>query len=75
MRVVHQEDVELTKERAEEFYAEHKGKPFFDNLVEFMTSGPLKAMVLSAKADAVAKWREVIGPTSTDTAKESAPER
>lgn len=39
----------LTKEQAEGFYAEHKGRPFFDGLVEFMTSGPIMVQVLEGE--------------------------
>lgn len=64
--------VKLTKERAADFYAEHKGKPFFDNLVAFMSSGPLIALVL-AKMDAIVAWRALMGPTNSLTAKETEP--
>jgi len=58
MRMVH-----MTKEQAEGFYAEHKGKPFFDNLCDFMTSDSTIVMVLE-RSDAVAHWRKVIGSTN-----------
>jgi nucleoside-diphosphate kinase len=53
----------LTKSQCEEFYAEHKGKPFFDELVAFMTSGPVLLAVLSGE-NAVAKNREIMGATN-----------
>lgn len=56
-RVMH-----LTKDQAGEFYAVHKGRPFYGELVEFMTSGPCMPMVLE-KADAVAELRTAIGAT------------
>lgn len=56
----------LTKEQAEAFYAIHKGKPFFDNLVQFMSSGPIVVMVLEGP-NAIAKNREIMG--ATDPAK------
>jgi nucleoside-diphosphate kinase len=56
-RVMH-----LTREQAGEFYAVHKGRPFYGELVEFMTSGPCMPMVLE-KADAVAALRTAIGAT------------
>lgn len=62
----------LTKQRAGEFYAEHKGKPFFGKLVEFMTSGPIYAMVLG-KANAIKDWRALMGPTNSNNAKKEAP--
>lgn len=56
-RVVH-----MSKEQAGEFYAVHKGRPFYDELVAFMTSDPCMPMVLE-KADAVAALRTAIGAT------------
>lgn len=58
--------VVLTKKKCEEFYAEHKARPFFGELVSFMTSGPVLLMVLSGE-NAVAKNREIMG--ATDPAK------
>jgi nucleoside-diphosphate kinase len=52
----------LTREQCQEFYAEHLGKPFFNDLVEFMTSGPVVLTCLE-REDAVATLREVIGAT------------
>ncbi len=62
----------FTKATAEEFYGEHRGKPFFDNLVSFITSDVVVGMELVAE-NAIEKWRQVIGPTSTDAAKREAP--
>ena len=53
----------LTREIAERHYAEHDGKPFFDELVEFITSGPLVAMVLEGES-AVEAARQLIGATN-----------
>ena len=53
---------QLQREEAQSFYAEHQGKPFFNDLVEFMTSGPVMLTVLE-RDNAVAKLREVIGAT------------
>src|SRR5579863_6793856 len=53
----------LTRETAERHYAEHDGKPFFGELVEFITSGPLVAMVLEGDS-AVEAARQVIGATN-----------
>jgi len=53
---------QLQREEAQTFYAEHQGKPFFHDLVEFMTSGPVMLTVLE-REDAVAKLRETIGAT------------
>lgn len=52
----------LNRAQAEAFYAVHQGRPFFDELVEFMTSGPVIPMVLEA-ANAVVRLRETIGAT------------
>ncbi len=52
----------LTREKAEEFYSVHKGKPFFESLIEFMTSGPIIAMVLEGDK-AISVVRLMIGPT------------
>jgi len=65
-RVIAIKMVKLSKEQAEGFYAVHKGQPFYDGLVEFMTSGPSVAMILK-KENAVAGLRKLIG--STDPAK------
>ena len=57
----------LTRAEAEAFYAVHKDKPFFGEVIDFMTSGPLVAMVLE-KEDAVASWRRVMGATNPEEA-------
>ena len=62
----------LRREDAEAFYAEHKGKPFFENLVNFMTSGPVIGMELVGKG-AISLWRTLLGPTNSLKAKEEAP--
>ena len=59
----------LTREEAEGFYAVHKERPFFADLVKFMTSGPVMIQVLEGE-DAVAKNRELMGATNP---KEAAP--
>lgn len=61
--------IRLTKPQAQAFYAVHKGKPFYDDLVEFMTSGPVVAMILS-KRNAVEEFRKLIGETDPSKAKE-----
>ena len=64
MRMLH-----LTKEKAEAFYDIHKERPFFAELVEFMTSGPIVVQVLEGE-NAVMKNRDVMGATNPDEAKE-----
>ena len=56
----------LTKSEAEGFYAVHKGRPFFNDLTAFMSSGKIFALVLEADG-AITKWRDVMG--ATDPAK------
>ncbi|MBN3263097.1 nucleoside-diphosphate kinase [Pectobacterium brasiliense] len=53
----------LSREQAEGFYAEHKGKPFFDGLVEFMMSGPIMVQVLESE-NAVQRNRDIMGATN-----------
>lgn len=57
---------QLTKKEAEGFYAVHRGKPFFDGLTDFMSSGPVVLMVLESSA-AIREWRDLMG--ATDPAK------
>jgi nucleoside-diphosphate kinase len=63
-RVIH-----MTKAEAGAFYAVHRGRPFYDELVEFMSSGPCMPMVLE-KDDAVAAYRSAIGATDPAEAAE-----
>jgi nucleoside-diphosphate kinase len=63
-RVLH-----LSKAQAGEFYAVHRGRPFYDELVEFMSSGPCMPMILE-RDDAVATLRNVIGATDPAQAAE-----
>jgi len=58
--------VRLTKPQAESFYSIHKGKPFFEGLIDFMTSGPVVVMILRHE-NAVEQFRKLIG--STDPSK------
>ena len=57
------------KEKAEGFYIEHKDRPFFSSLVNFMTSGPVVLMALEGE-NAVAKNREIMGATNPEEAAE-----
>ena len=61
-KVLGMKQIRLTKEEASAFYAVHKGRPFYDGLVEFMTSGPCVPVALE-KEDAVADYRALIGAT------------
>lgn len=69
LRIVAQRRLRLTRAQAEQFYAVHKGRPFFDSLCAFMCSGPVVAQVLEGE-NAIAKNREVMG--ATDPAKAAA---
>ena len=65
-QIVAIKSVQLSRTEAEGFYVVHRERPFFKELVEFMSSGKSVAMVLEAEA-AIAKWRETMG--ATDPAK------
>ena len=67
--IVAQKRIKLTKEKAEGFYAVHKEKPFFNDLIEYMTSGPVIVQVLEGE-NAVAKYRELMGATNPAEAEE-----
>ncbi|HZL30122.1 MAG TPA: nucleoside-diphosphate kinase [Pseudolabrys sp.] len=66
LRIVAQKRVRITRAQAEEFYGVHKARPFFGELVDFMTSGPVVVQVLEGD-NAIAKYRDVMG--ATDPAK------
>jgi len=68
LRIVAQKRVKWTKAQAQEFYAEHKERPFFKELVTFMTSEPIVLQVLEGEG-AVAKYREIMGATDPGEAK------
>ncbi|MCK8782984.1 nucleoside-diphosphate kinase [Roseomonas sp. NAR14] len=63
LRIVAQKRIKLTKEQAEGFYAVHKERPFFNDLVAFMITGPVVVQVLEGEG-AVAKNREIMGATN-----------
>jgi len=69
LRVVASKRIHMTKEQAEGFYAVHKERPFFNDLVNFMISGPVVVQVLDGE-NAVAKNREVMGATNPENADE-----
>ena len=69
LRIVAQKRIQMTKAQAETFYAVHSARPFFGELVEFMTSGPVVVQVLEGE-DAIAKYREVMGATNPANAAE-----
>lgn len=67
LRVVAAKRVWMSRKQAEGFYAVHKGKPFYDELVEFMSSAPTIVQVLEGE-NAIAKNREVMGATNPEKA-------
>jgi nucleoside-diphosphate kinase len=67
LRIVAARMLQMSLEQASAFYAEHQGKPFFDELVGFMTSGPVLVMALEGE-DAIAKNRELMGATNPEKA-------
>jgi nucleoside-diphosphate kinase len=69
LRIVGQKRVKLAQAQAQEFYAEHKERPFFGELVTFMTSEPVVIQVLEGD-NAIAKYREVMGATDPAQAAE-----
>jgi nucleoside-diphosphate kinase len=66
LRIVAQKRIRITREQAETFYAVHRERPFFNELVDFMISGPVVVQVLEGE-NAIARYREVMG--ATDPAK------
>jgi nucleoside-diphosphate kinase len=66
LRIVAQKRVRISKEQAETFYGVHRERPFFGELVSFMTSGPVVVQVLEGD-NAIAKYRDIMG--ATDPAK------
>ncbi len=69
LRIVAQKRIQLSRRQAKEFYLVHKDRPFYDELVEYMVSGPVVVQVLEGK-NAVLRNREIMG--ATDPAKAAA---
>jgi nucleoside-diphosphate kinase len=69
LRIVGQRRIRMTRAQAEQFYGEHKERPFFGELVEFMTSAPVVIQVLEGE-NAILKHREVMGATNPANAAE-----
>jgi len=67
LTIVAQKRIKLSKEKAEGFYAIHKNKPFFGDLIEYMTSGPVIVQVLEGD-NAVEKYRKIMGATNPENA-------
>jgi nucleoside-diphosphate kinase len=69
LRIVAQKRIHMTTQQAQTFYAVHKERPFFGELVEFMTSGPVVVQVLEGE-NAIAQYRDVMGATNPANAAE-----
>ena len=67
LRIIAQKRIRLSREQAEGFYGVHKERPFFNDLVTFMISGPVVVQVLEGE-DAIAKYRTVMGATNPEQA-------
>jgi nucleoside-diphosphate kinase len=67
LRIIAQKRIRLSREQAEGFYGVHKERPFFNDLVSFMLSGPVVVQALEGE-DAIAKYREVMGATNPEDA-------
>ena len=68
-KIIAMKMIHLSKKQAEGFYAVHRGKPFFESLTDFMSSGPTVVMVLEGK-DIIARYRELMGATNYKEAAE-----
>lgn len=62
-RIVGMKLLQIPREMAERHYGEHEGKPFYQGLVDFITSGPVVAMVVEGE-NAIAEWRKMMGATN-----------
>tara|TARA_Y100001970_G_scaffold48479_1_gene61415 strand:- start:3630 stop:4046 length:417 start_codon:yes stop_codon:yes gene_type:complete len=69
LRIIAQKRIKLSLEQAEEFYSIHNQKPFFRDLIDYMTSGPVVVQVLSGE-NCVEKYRSVMGATNPDDAQD-----
>ena len=70
LKILKEKELQLSKEEAQQFYAIHSDKPFYNELCEFMTSGPIIAQMLEG-VNAVELYRKVIGATDPDEADEN----
>lgn len=69
IKIIQMKMLKLTSSMAEEFYNIHKGKPFYEKLISYMTSGPVVLMVLEGN-DVVKRYRDLMGKTNPDEAEE-----
>jgi len=68
LKIIAQKRILLSKEQAEDFYGVHKERPFFLDLVNFITSGPIVVQILEGE-DAISKYRGIMGATNPNEAK------
>jgi len=69
LRIIASKKMYLTKTQAETFYGVHKERPFFNSLVDYMTSGPVQVQVLEGR-DSVSNYRKIMGATNPEQAEE-----
>ena len=69
IRIIAQKRIQMTPAQAGQFYAEHQGKPFYDGLVEMMSSGPIVVQVLQGE-DVIKRYRALMGATNPANAEE-----
>ena len=69
IKIIAQKRIKLSKEQAGEFYKIHEDKPFFNDLIEYMTSGPVIVQVLQ-RDNVIEKYREIMGATNPEKANE-----
>ena len=72
-KILAHKEIKLSREKAEQFYGEHKGKFFYPRLVNFMSRGTTVALILESE-DSITKWRALMGPTHLQTAKKNSPQ-
>ena len=69
LKIIAAKMILMSKEQARGFYAVHEGKPFFDSVTDFMSSGPCMVMVLEGE-EAISSYRDLMGATNKDNAEE-----
>ncbi len=69
LEIVAMKRLQMTEQLAQGFYAVHKERPFFGDLVKFMTSGPVVVLCLQGE-NAIQRWRDLMGPTNSEEAPE-----
>ena len=67
LKVIAMKLMKMSQTQAEGFYAVHKARPFFGDLVTFMTEGPVVAMIMEGE-NAITRWRDLMGPTNSEEA-------